>query len=159
MKHALLLKRWLLVLSLAIILVACASAPVQEMSDARLALDAARKANADRLIPSVYAQAVGYLQDASRMLYFGQYQYSREQALKAIAQAQALRELALRLQRAKHVIENIENHDADWYEAHSLMLTAYKAAAEGWLNEANQLAGYALRRVSIDAPVEAAPKQ
>ena len=127
------------------------------MSDARQALDAARSAKVDQLLPSTYNETEEYLNNASRMLLFGQYEYSREQALKATAQAQVSRELALRLQRAKHVIESIENRDEYWYEAHDLVLIAHKAAAEGWLNEADQILRYALRDYPdevVEAPSE-----
>ena len=142
--------RWLLIIAVVVSLVACASAPVQEMSDARQALDAAHDAKADRLMPSAYREAVGYLNDASRMLYFGQYDYARQQALKAGEKAQVLRELAAGLQAAMQVVSKVKIRDERWNEAHNLLRTARKAAAEGWLDEARQLIEYALRRINSD---------
>ena len=59
--------RWLFILSL-LALSACGSAPVQEMSEARQAIDAARAAGAEQHAPRQYKKAQMLLKDAEQLL-------------------------------------------------------------------------------------------
>jgi len=64
--------RWLCLISLIGALAGCAAAPpVQEMSDARQAIAAAKEAGADRLAEDELGQAEGLLQDAEAFLATG----------------------------------------------------------------------------------------
>lgn len=57
--------------------------PVQEMSDARQAVAAAREAGADRLAPQVYRRSVALLRNAQRTLERRSFKQARDQALAA----------------------------------------------------------------------------
>ncbi len=74
------------------VLFGCASAPVQEMSDARQSIEAARDAGAARFAPANLDRAEQHLARAKRLLDEGQYDQARESARVA-------RELALEAQR------------------------------------------------------------
>ncbi len=69
--------------------VACATAPVQEMSDARQAIHAAVDAGADRLAPEDLAAAQRYLEDAERKLKIRSFASARSDALLAKTKAVA----------------------------------------------------------------------
>ncbi|HET6654787.1 MAG TPA: DUF4398 domain-containing protein [Gammaproteobacteria bacterium] len=68
---------------LAVALTACATAPVQEMSDARQAIAAARQAGAAQQAPAELAVATRYLQTAERALQRHDFGQARESAQKA----------------------------------------------------------------------------
>ena len=76
-------------------LIACASAPVQEMSDARQALRSAEAVGAAELSPAQYTAAMISLQKASEWLQLGFYTNARIHALAAREQAIEAREVAL----------------------------------------------------------------
>lgn len=74
----------------AALLAACATAPVQEMSDARQAIVAAKQAGASQEAPAELAQAQHYLQNAEQALQhrdFGRARASAEKAKEAAAGA------------------------------------------------------------------------
>ncbi|MGH8281360.1 MAG: DUF4398 domain-containing protein [Gammaproteobacteria bacterium] len=73
----------LAVLITALVLVACASAPVQEISNARQAVAAAQQAGADQSAPRQMAEARRLLQAAQAALDEGNYSTSRQYALHA----------------------------------------------------------------------------
>ncbi len=84
------LARMLLVLALSGALAGapgCASAPVQEMSDARQMLQAAERAGAPRHAPRPYARARRLLEEAERALEIGRYAEARRLAREAAAAA------------------------------------------------------------------------
>ena len=86
--------RHLLFLGILIALSACASAPVQEMSDARQASQAAHAAGAERAAPETLLSARGLLEQAERELESGHFREARRNALGARAQAMLAREQA-----------------------------------------------------------------
>ncbi|MFI4921660.1 MAG: DUF4398 domain-containing protein [Gammaproteobacteria bacterium] len=88
--HAL---RLLAVASAAVVLFACAGAPVQEMSNARQSLAAAQQAQADKSAPVDMESARHYLDAAQAALDAGDYSTAREDALKA--QQAALKALGI----------------------------------------------------------------
>lgn len=59
---------------------ACATAPVQEMSNARQALDAAKSAGADQHAPTTYQQAETLLKKAEQDLAAHEYSSARDNA-------------------------------------------------------------------------------
>ncbi|MGH8282792.1 MAG: DUF4398 domain-containing protein [Gammaproteobacteria bacterium] len=71
------------VLITALVLAACASAPVQEISNARQAVAAAQQAGADRSAPKQMAEAQRLLRAAQAALDDGNYSASRQAALRA----------------------------------------------------------------------------
>lgn len=80
-----------------ILLTGCVVAPpVQEMSDARQAVQAARDAQAQRYAVEVLSSAEQLLEQATRDLQAGQYQTARDAAVEAKQQAMRSRSLAIR---------------------------------------------------------------
>ena len=68
-------------------LVACVAVPVQEMSDARQAVDAARKAGAESHASEELQSAEALLLNAEQALQDGDYKQAREDAAASRAQA------------------------------------------------------------------------
>lgn len=91
-KRATNVKRFTVTLLLVGVLFGCSVAPVQEMSDARQSIEAARDAGAVRLAPANLNDAERHLDEAKRLLDLGQYDQARQKALTA-------RELALEARR------------------------------------------------------------
>ncbi|HHC71902.1 MAG TPA: DUF4398 domain-containing protein [Thiotrichales bacterium] len=88
------MRRVLSVLSLLLLLFGCAVAPVQEMSDARQAIQAAREAGAAIRSPQVLEEAERLLDAAERSLEVGDYSRARELAVAAHRKAIEARERA-----------------------------------------------------------------
>ena len=61
----------------------CATAPVQEMSDARQAIEAAREGGAEQHARRALANANALLENAQRQLALKHYAAAREQAMRA----------------------------------------------------------------------------
>lgn len=82
----------------------CVTAPpVQEMSDARQAVAAARESGADKLAPQVYRRSVALLRNAERTLDRRSFKQAREQALAARRLAlEAMRDAQTQGMRDKH---------------------------------------------------------
>ncbi len=85
---------WMLLLPL--LAAGCAVAPpVQEMSDARQAIKAAREADAENYAPDALHAAESQLQHATEQLDAGHYGEARESALTAKQQAVQARDAAV----------------------------------------------------------------
>ena len=80
---------------LAALMAGCVTAPVQEMSDAHQALQAAEEVGAQREATDTYATAVELLRRAEEALNRGDYNSARERALEAKRAALAAREEAV----------------------------------------------------------------
>lgn len=76
------------------LLVGCASAPVQEMSDARQAIQAARDAGAERYVPEAFSGAERLLNQAEKELELGMYSDAQRTAVAAKETAIRARETA-----------------------------------------------------------------
>jgi hypothetical protein len=76
------------------LLVACGSAPVQEMSEARQALEAARVAGAEQHAATSYAKAKALLKTAEELLNERHFRRARENAAMARDEAIQARETA-----------------------------------------------------------------
>jgi hypothetical protein len=76
-------------------LAACASAPVQEMSDARQAIVAAKQAGASKFAPAELAKAQHHLKRAKAALGRDQYSEAKAQARKASQAAEGARTLSM----------------------------------------------------------------
>lgn len=74
---------------------ACATAPVQEMSDARQAIDAARDAGAASTHEADLARAQALLEEAEEALREGLYRDARRHAIDAKVEATEARRKAL----------------------------------------------------------------
>jgi hypothetical protein len=72
----------------------CVGAPVQEMSNARQAIRAARQAGAEQHAPAILAEAQQLLDQAKGNLQHGEYRAARDQAEQARAKALEARRLA-----------------------------------------------------------------
>lgn len=83
-----------------LLLGACASAPVQEMSDARQAIRSAEESNALRYAPQQLRAAQASLAKAQDNLEAGAYWSARRLAMDAWYQAIEAREQAARLQQS-----------------------------------------------------------
>lgn len=80
----------------------CAVAPpVQEMSDARQAIRAAREAHADRLAPQALSNAEHLLDQATSRLEEGAYPEARQAAVAAKNEAVRARDMAITNQHDK----------------------------------------------------------
>lgn len=86
---------------LLMLLAGCATAPVQEMSDARQALQAAQQAGAQQSAPQEYARAKALMQSAEDQLGVGGYQTARKLAEQAKSEAQKARDEALKLKKSE----------------------------------------------------------
>ena len=73
---------------------ACGSAPVQEMSEARQAIEAARVAGAEQYAPEQYGKARSLLESAEDMLNNHRFSKARESAALARDEAIGAREVA-----------------------------------------------------------------
>lgn len=76
-------------------LAACATVPVQEMSDARLAIRSAEAVGASERSPQALMEARRLLQEAQTRLESGAYEDARQYALDARQQAIKARKMAL----------------------------------------------------------------
>jgi len=79
-----------------LVLAGCSAAPVQEMSDARQALQAAHAAGGADASPAELLQAEQLLEQAQQALELGDYGRAREAALTAKRTAMEVRERALK---------------------------------------------------------------
>ena len=86
-------------------LAACVSAPVQQMSDARQAIQSAIEAGAPRLAPGPLQEAERLVEEAEAALAAHAYERARLLAETARQKAIAAREASLRL---RHEMENPE---------------------------------------------------
>jgi hypothetical protein len=79
--------KWLLSIAFMIFFAACSTAPVQEMSDARQAIQAAKSVGVDENSQSNLMQAKQLLEKAERALHIGEYKEARTNALAAKEEA------------------------------------------------------------------------
>lgn len=123
------LSKFVLSVFLASALGACASAPTQEMSDARLALRAAEDAGAQDYAAPTLSAAQGTIADAERQLESGKYVRARNYAILARAEAMKARSVALAIAQAKAAVDE------------AARLHALSAAAQAALKNAREAAG------------------
>jgi PBP1b-binding outer membrane lipoprotein LpoB len=86
-----------------LLITGCVTAPVQEMSDARQALQAARQAGAEQRSPELYEQAQTLLEQAQKQLELGDYREARDNAVTA--KHRALDARADAMKRGEHSSE------------------------------------------------------
>lgn len=117
--------------ALSIVLSGCASAPMQEMSDARQALQAAREAEAGAYAPTRYSEAEQRLSRAEKRLSSRDYKSARDNALTARREAIASRNMALAISQAKEILIEVDAEKALSQEARDWVRQAEAAAAAG----------------------------
>jgi len=112
-------------------LVACAGAPVQDMSNARQTIRAAHEAGAMDYSPDNLRAADKSLQNAKQAIDLRKYQEARREARAATRSAAAARNMALAIASAQSAIENarLKNFPAD--QAEAVLKQAIAAAAQG----------------------------
>ncbi len=76
------------------LLAACAGVPVQQMYDARQAVEAAQKAGAAKYAPDVLAEAQAHLKNAKASMDQGEYRTARDEAELARQKAMEARRAA-----------------------------------------------------------------
>ena len=96
-------------LLLVLVLTACVTIPIQEMSDARQAIASAADAGAERTVPGAYASAEQLMAMAETDLAADNYTHAREAAGQAKRFAQRARRLATAFER---VADELEQADA-----------------------------------------------
>lgn len=129
-----------LVLMTGSLLSGCAHAPIQEMSDARQAVQSAREAGAGAYARPTLEQAEGDLNDAEGALKTYQFDLARGQALAAKERAGIARRVALGLRGAETALSGADRVGARDHEARELFDRAQDAARAGDASTAIDLA-------------------
>jgi len=86
--------RWVVIAMMAAFAMACGSAPVQEMSEARQAIEAARAVGAEQYATQHYEKAQLLLKDAEELLNDRHFRRARQSAAQARDEAILARESA-----------------------------------------------------------------
>lgn len=110
---------------------ACASAPTQDMADARIALRTAEQAGAREHANTLLARAKRSLADAEAQLESGLYEDARANARKAAGAALAARNVAEEIAIAKREIATAQQLNAAVPAAESALSEAIAASTAG----------------------------
>lgn len=139
--------------ALLVLVTACATAPIQEMSNARQSLQAARDVGADQYARYHFQTANDYLARAERELELRYFSRARHDAIVAKSEARKAHEVSLALREAQAAIDAAAVVDQDSLEeARALLSEAREAAHEGRDRQAIRLARQAERRAGGPAP-------
>ena len=128
------------------VVVGCATAPTQEMSDARQAIQAARDAGAEEHAPEVLDNAQSLLAKAERSIADSLYEPARADAVAAKKEAVKARNIALAIGAAQAVLDEAKSLGAEWRESRKLLDKASEAAKAGDEETAVKLANNAKRQ-------------
>jgi len=134
----------IVMLILTLLIIGCTIAPMQEMSDARQAMQAARYVKANSITPPTWAKAEQQLMLAEQNLEAGEFKQARQAAILAKKQALNAYHVAIAIQRAKKLWQTlslITNHMGQ-----TLLEKAQFAALEGKVDKAISLADEAYRQ-------------
>ncbi len=126
-----------------IILTACATAPIQEMSDARQSLQAAHDAGADKYARTSLLNAEQALQQAEMNLEQHAFKDARISALRAKTQAMDAQEIALAISAAQDAVASAKSTNNVPPAVIMLLRRAEEAADQGDKTEAIRLANEA----------------
>ncbi|MDJ0873375.1 MAG: hypothetical protein QNJ87_16605 [Gammaproteobacteria bacterium] len=121
----------------------CATAPTQEMSDARQAIQAARDADAARHAPAALGSAETLLATAEQFIGTDAYESARAEAVAARQEAVKARNIALAIGAAEAALDRAYSLGAEWGDSRKLLDKAEEAAASGDEAMAVRLAGIA----------------
>lgn len=113
------------------LLTGCASAPTQEMSDARQAVRAAQDAGAESLAIGTLSSAEMRLEKAENALKRRTFTRARKNAVMAKEEALKAKNIALAISDAKLAIEHAITHGVPTIEAEKLLAQAEEAARQG----------------------------
>ena len=131
---------FVVMLAITALLAACATAPTQEMSDARQSVQAARDAGAEKYARENLRIAENYLKQAERELelrYFGR---ARHDAILARSEAQKARTVAVTIHEAVAALEALEDGGGNEPQARAALQEALEAAENGKDKSAIRLA-------------------
>jgi hypothetical protein len=128
------------VFAVAMLSAACASAPTQEMSDARQSLQAARDAGAEKYAPENLRIADNYLKQAERELELRYFARARHDAILARSEAQKARTVAVTIHEAVTALEALDDEGRNLPQARSVLQEALEAAEHGKDKSAIRLA-------------------
>lgn len=131
----------------AVFIVACASAPTQEMSDARQAVYSARDAHASDFAPRSMDSAEQLLDSAQQSLKQGRYDVARDDALEARQAAMKARQVAVAIADARAALEHAKTRGNAWVSVEVLIDEAQTAGQQGDESRAWELATEAKRRL------------
>jgi len=132
-----------IVISWCIIIAACATAPIQEMSDARQSLQAARDAGAEKYAFATLHNAETALEQAEKKLENRAFKDARLNAEQAKVEAMNAQEIALAIGAAEASISKAAKNGNASAEAEALFQQAVQAASQGDKQEAVNLANEA----------------
>jgi len=128
-------------------IVACASLPTQEMSDARQAVFSARDADASAYAPRSMESAEQLLDQAEQSLKQGHYDSARDDALEARQAAMKARQVAVAIIEARAAVEDAKARGSASASAEGLVDEAQSAGQQGDESRAWELAMEAKRLV------------
>lgn len=120
-------------------LLGCASAPTQEMSDARRAISSAREVGAERRVAEGLIEAERLLDRAGDALADGAYRKARGHALAAKETAAQSRTLSLSFTRLERLLAAASAEGRDMSNARSVAARALQATRKGQLADAISL--------------------
>lgn len=123
--------------------VGCASAPTQEMSDARQAIQAAREAGAQQYAPKALGSAEELLGAAEGAIESRDFDMAREKAVAAKKRAVAARNMALAIGAAQASLDEAQKLGTAWRDTQKILDQAKAAADAGDEEQAVKLAGKA----------------
>jgi hypothetical protein len=127
-------------------LAACATAPTQEMSDARQSVRVAQDVGAEELGVRNLRTARDHLQRAERELELRYFASAREDAQLAKSEAIKAHNVSLALKAARRAVDNSSQPAEIVEEAKGLLAAAMEAAGQGREKKAMQLAEDARRK-------------
>ncbi len=131
------------ILLAALVVAGCASAPTQEMADARQALQAAENAAAATHAPANLKGARELLAGAERAISNGDYDAARADAVATKKAAVAARNIALAIGGAEKALDEAAALGFQWRDSRKLLDEARAAAKQGDEVTAIKLAGEA----------------
>ncbi len=129
---------------LTLLIIGCTVIPMQEMSDARQAMQAARHVQANSITPPTWAKAEQQLTQAEQNLEAGEFNQARQAAISAKEQALNAYNVAVAIQRAKKLWQKLKLITNNMGQ--TLLEKAQFAAHEGKVEQAISLANEAYRQ-------------
>lgn len=127
----------------AVFVAGCASAPTQEMADARQALQAARDAGATTHAPANFKSAAELLAKAEQAIEDGDFDAARADAVAAKKAAVSSRNIALAIGSAVETLDRARELGYEWRDSRKILDQARAAAEKGDETTAVKLANKA----------------
>jgi hypothetical protein len=144
----------ILVIASLLLLSACATAPTQEMSDARQAVRAARDAGAYRHAPVTLKNAEDHLNSAGAGIHRRNFREARKDALAAKSDAINAQDMAHAIGSAASAVDEARQRGVLSAETEQLLLQAQKVASDGDVQMAIRLANEARDLAEQDLRLE-----